>query len=148
MNVFGYVFGIELDLSIEIAESEDKQCQKYVVDRGAASHVLSIPNCRFGVAEEELDDHLREHKQGRCENDRHNAATVDADGDIRGLTAVHLVALDLFGVLHRDSSLCTVHKDDKRKHCHNDENKSDDVPDISPFVADELERFRHSRACG
>ena len=147
LNVFGYVFGIELDLSVEITKSENEQCQEDVVDCGAASHISRIPSRSRCVAEKELDDHLREHKQGRCENDGHNATTVDANGDIRRLTAVHLVALDLFRVLHRDSSLCAVHKDDEHEYHDHQSDEAEDVPDICPFVADEFEGFRHSRAC-
>ena len=148
LNVSCNVVRIELNHCVEIAESENEHCKEHIVYRRTRSHVCFVPCRRFGVCRKELDDHLREHEQRRCENYRHNAASADANGDVGGLTAVHFVALDLFGVLHGHSSLCAVHEHDEHEDRDDDKDKSENVPDISPVGADHLERVCHRRTCG
>ena len=91
-------------------------------------------------------DHLREHQERGGEDDGHDAAAVHSDGDVGGLTAVHLVALDLLGVLHRDSALGKVDEYYEYEDQDDDEDESYDVPDERPFLADGTERLRHHRA--
>ena len=115
LNILRNVLGIELDLRVEIREAQNQYRKEHVVDGSTRSHITSVPSVCRGALKEQRDYHLREHKQRGREDYRHNAASVDSDRNVGGLTAVHFVSLDLLGVLNGNSSLRAVDKDDEKE---------------------------------
>lgn len=78
-----------------------------------SSHPGVPPNDEVVGRTDELHYHLREHNKARREDDRHNAAGVYFDRNKGGLSAVHLVTLNLLGVLYGDSSFGHIDENDK-----------------------------------
>lgn len=148
LDILRHVFGVELNLCIEVCKEQNEDNHEHVVRPSTRTHMLCIPCVRAAFGPEQCHNHLREHEKGRCEDDGHNAASVDSDRNVGGLTAVHLVTLDLFAVLNRDSSFRHVHKHYEREEEHDDDDESEDIPNVSPFFADHLERACHRGACG
>lgn len=120
LEISCYVLRIELYLRIEVCE-EDNQTEHYEIVE-YPTYPLPVAARSTGIAEREvvvivlrirtrkLEYHQRYRHEGRCEDDRHNARTVDLDRNEGRLSAVHLVTLDLFCVVDFDSSLTAVYE--------------------------------------
>ncbi len=128
LDTLGNIFGIELDLRVEEREREDQQAEDENIHPRprprAAADILSIPTARITVPEQpheqvgKADDRKRE-------DQRHDAAARNFDGDDRSLTAVHLSALHLLCVLHRNAALCKVDQNDECEDHDRDDDKDD-----------------------
>lgn len=140
------VNGVELDLRVEVSEEYDEQEGEDVVYRRACAQVLSIEAYYAVVLREEGQYHLREQHERRCEDDRHNAASVDLHGNVGGLTAVHFVTFDLLCVVDFDPAFAAVDEYDEQEHYENQQQISEDKPDMVGFVTYCLESS-YERRC-
>ena len=125
-----YVVRIELDLRIEVCEEDDEQEHERSVQMSAYAHPSVPPSHEAAgrIRISELHDHLGEHDQGRSEDDRHNAAAVDLDRNVRGLSAVHLVSFDLFRILYGDTSFAVVNENDQTEQYDDQRDESEQEP--------------------
>lgn len=134
LNVSGHVVRIELHLRIEVRKEYNQKNHHNVVNHAAhrvvtvRSEVLGVESNESAGPTEHLDKHRREAHEGACEDYRHNAATVDADRNVGGLSAVHLVAFNLLRVLHGDATFAAVHEYDEEEYRDNQQKESDKVP--------------------
>lgn len=111
------VFGIELNLRIEEREEYDKQAKYDRIER--VSRICAEPGTppsRTFFPACEGEDEFGEGEDREREDERHNAVGVDLYRNNCRLTAVHLVALDLFRVLNGNLSFGKFHPYDRREY--------------------------------
>ena len=125
-----HVVRIELYLRVEIREEYNKQEHDRSVQIAAYAHPLIPPSDEAAghIGIRELHDHLGEHDQRGSEDDRHNAAAVDFDRNVRGLSAVHFISFDLFRVLDGYSSFAVVHEDDQSEEYDDQRDETEQEP--------------------
>ena len=111
---------VEDDRHVEVAEEDDGDDLEQVVERlpvATCSRRPSAPTSfwiMFAITVG-TDDH------GAGEDDRDDAAGVDAQRQVGVLAAVDLAADDALGVLHRDAPLRPLHEDDEGDDQHHED---------------------------
>ena len=140
LNGLGDVFGVELYLRIEERKCKYQQCENDHIKPRTRTHIALPPDVSGAARPEHRHDHFGEGQNGECEYKGHNAVRIDLDGDNGRLTAVHLSAFDLLGVLNGNSSFGKFHPDDKPEN----DNDRDNVTDYCPELI-EVETLRHER---
>ncbi len=136
LNTLRYVFGVELHLCVEEGERKDQQAQyERVHDRlrplRGRRHP-AVPELRkpaFRARIDQAANHLRETQNGEGENQRHNAATGNSDGNGRRLTAVHFSTFDLLCVLYGNFSFGKIDVNDRKENNYADEDKGNQFPE-------------------
>ena len=113
LNHTSDIVGIELYLSVEIRKEDNEKEHKQRIKVSSHSQPFVPPNHEGVSASDELHNHLREHNKAGREDNRHNPAGIDLDGDMRGLSAVHFVAFDLFCVLNGYPAFAQIDENDK-----------------------------------
>lgn len=111
------VLGIELNLRVEEREEYDEQAKHYRIE--GISRIRAEPGApplRAVSPAHEREDKFGERQNRKREDERHNAVGVDLYRNNGRLSAVHLVALDLFGVLNLNLSFCKFYPDDRREY--------------------------------
>ena len=137
-HVLGQVGGIEDDRHVEVREEDDRHHVEQVVDRLA-------PLQRVGHRLQPVDvDHARDglrdghHRAG--EDDRDDAAGVEAQRQVGALPAVHAASDHPLGVLHRDPALGPLHPDDEGDHQHHEDDQQEHLDDRQAAGLDLLDR--------
>ena len=88
LNVFGYVFGVELHLRIEERERENQNAKYERINnftagnRRVCRHPLRPPRIEATAGPEHTGNHLRETQNGEREDQRHNTAARNSDGNV------------------------------------------------------------------
>ncbi len=119
-QLVGHFLGLELDGVPEIGEEEDHGAEDDGVEVGAVvdvqmeerddiGEVLVQPACIFAVfrnlAREPVEAHAWEQHKGTGEDDRHDAAVIDAQREILHLATINLPTTHLLGLLNLDAAL-------------------------------------------
>ena len=144
LNTLGHVLRIELHLRVEERECEDEYAEhQRVHDRAPAfrrrRHPVRPPSVERVVAVvDKAADHLRETQNREREDERHNAAAADTDGNGRRLTAVHFSALDLFRILYGYLSFRKIYVDDRKENDRADKRKRNKLPDRRRIAAEDF----------
>ena len=144
LNTLGYVFCIELHLRVEEREREDEKAKDHRVDNSTAcnrrrtGHPLRPPSVEPAVRPEQACNHLREADDGEREDQGHNAASCDSDGDHRRLSAVHLSAFDLLCVLYGHFPFGKVYVYDCKEDDRANERERNQFPDIFTGIGRDL----------
>ena len=117
-KLVGNVHGVVLDRNVEVVERDDQQhvndeVKNAVVVKHAEESVQR--RMRSCIQIDEPEDQTGQAAQRRSKDDGHNAGHVHFDGDVAGLTTIHLAAHNALGVLNRDAALC-VRQDDDEEH--------------------------------
>ena len=117
LNRFGNIFGVELYLRVEEREEYDEQAESDRVERISRirAEPCAPPRRTFGPADES-EYKFGERKYRKREDERHNAVGVDLYRNNGRLSAVHLVALYLFGVLNGYLSFGKFHPYDRAEY--------------------------------
>ena len=84
---------------------------------------------RGSIQIDEPEDQTGQAAQRRGKDDGHNAGHVDLDGDVAGLTAVHLAAHNALGILDRNAAL-RVRQDDDEEHSDQSQNNQQGQHDV------------------
>src|SRR6266568_371081 len=119
LHVVADVFWIKDNRHIEVSKKEDTDRIQERVQRFAPSQSLAESRkerTKVAVVLQRISNGLRKRQHGAGENDRHNAARVDAQRKVSGLSAHYLAPHNPLGVLHWNPPLRAFDKDDKRNH--------------------------------
>ena len=142
LKVFRSVFRIENNRGVEVCEEHNEQRSEDPVH----------PTCRNSVGShgepiniEQSSDLRREINQAACKDDRNNTCSVDLDGKVRALTAHNLTTLNALCITNWDTTLSTLHEDNRRdaKQYHN-QNK-DGYRNAHTHICIQVDRREDSR---
>ncbi|SBW10187.1 hypothetical protein KL86DPRO_60065 [uncultured delta proteobacterium] len=143
LQVFRDVFGIKDDGGVEEAEEHDQGNEQHVVQhrlrREPARHLLQPGSGG------ETRHRRREDKQAGCEDRRNDARCVHFQGQVRGLSAVHLTAHLAFGVVDGNAPLRPFHKHNAHQHRQHEDDQDNDLENAERARADEFDGV-HDRA--
>src|ERR1700691_903568 len=136
-HVVGGFIGGEDDGYVEETKENDARHEQHVVER------LTVADGSQRVAEpwHILDERharqsLRERQNRRRENHRNDAAGINFQGHVGGLSSHHAPPHHALGVLHRNAPLAALHQDNEGYHRHHHD-QNDDHLKGSPLARDE-----------
>ena len=113
-HVVGNVIGTENDGDVEVGEENDAHDVEQLVPGFAGAQTVENAGQEAAVAHEAGAGKEQRGGENRAgEDDRHDAAGVDLERQVGGLTAHQAAADDALGVLHRDAPLAALDKDDE-----------------------------------
>ena len=123
LQVVGDLNGIELNSYIEVVETDDENKVQYRVQpaRSAEQSYEAVPERGpVSVDAEEIAYRGRKGHDRHRKDDRHNARHSHLNGNVTGLTAVHLSAYDSLCVLNGDTSFRVGHQNYQSYHSYID----------------------------
>src|ERR1700733_1491366 len=115
-HVVGDLVRVEHDRDVEVGKENDAQAIEQRVERLAPAHRVEDRANDFVVLEGSTH-HLRQCQDGGGEDDRHDATSIDTQGQVRRLAAHDFSAYNTLSVLHGNAALAAFDVNNERHHC-------------------------------